>query len=135
TAFESRFPLTWFNPAQSGEGIFFHVLQRASGPPELLAANYTYLNDGSGIQLWLFGSAPITQNAVVEIPMFSGRGTGFGANFDTTAASLTPWGTIRVERTQCNQLVASWDENARFGAGSITMQPVTLANLVEDPCG
>ena len=135
TAFESRFPLTWFAPAQSGEGIFFHVLQRASGPPALLAANYTYANDGSGTQLWLFGSAPITQNSVVEIPMFSGRGTGFGANFDTNASTLTPWGTIRVERTQCNELIASWSEAARFGAGSITMQPLTLANLVEDPCG
>ncbi len=135
TAFETRFPLTWFNATQSGEGIFFSVLQRASGPPELLAANYTYLNDGSGTQLWLFGSAPITQNAVVDIEMFSGRGTGFGANFDTNASQLTSWGTMRVERTLCNQLVASWDESARFGAGSVTMEPVTLANLTEDPCG
>lgn len=135
TAFESRFPLTWFAPTQSGEGIFFHVLQRASGPPALLAANYTYANDGSGVQLWLFGSAPITQTSVVDIPMFSGRGTGFGANFDTSAATLSAWGTIRVERTACDELVASWDETARFGAGSISMQPLTLANLVEEPCG
>ena len=86
----------WYNPAQSGHGIFLEVLPNNL----LLAAWYTFTPDGTQ-QAWFTGLGAITNDtAVVSADLTTGG--RWIPNFDSTRVVNNPWGTLTFSFTDCD---------------------------------
>jgi plastocyanin len=86
----------WYDPAQSGHGIFLEVLPNNL----LLAAWYTFTPDGTQ-QAWFTGLGAITNDtAVVSADLTTGG--RWIPNFDPTTVVNNPWGTLTFSFTDCN---------------------------------
>jgi plastocyanin len=86
----------WYDPAQSGHGIFLEVLPNNL----LLAAWYTFTPDGTQ-QAWFTGLGAITNTtAVVNADLTTGG--RWIPNFDPTTVVNNPWGTLTFSFTDCN---------------------------------
>ena len=95
-------------------------------------ALYTYQNDASGRQLWLFGPGPIVGNTAT-IGLLSATGTGFGLGFDREDVLLDSWGDATVTRTACDRVDINW-ASSQFGSGNMMLQPLTLVSGNQPAC-
>ncbi len=86
----------WYDPNQSGHGIFLEVLPNNV----LLAAWYTFNPDGTQ-QAWFTGLGTIANNtAVVNADLTTGG--QWIPNFNPTKIVNNPWGTLTFGFTDCN---------------------------------
>lgn len=86
----------WFDPAQSGHGIFLEVLP----PNNLLAWWFTFTPDGTQ-QAWFGGVGNISGNTA-SVPVLLYTGGQWIPNFDPTKIVKNPWGTLNFTFTDCN---------------------------------
>ncbi|MGA9422260.1 MAG: plastocyanin/azurin family copper-binding protein [Rhodanobacteraceae bacterium] len=85
----------WFDPSQSGQGIFLEVLPGNV----LLAAWYTFTPDGTQ-QAWFLGTGSISNDtAVVDASLTTGG--AWIPNFDPSLIVNNPWGTLTFTFTDC----------------------------------
>lgn len=86
----------WYDPNQSGHGIFLEVLPNNV----LLAAWYTFNPDGTQ-QAWFTGLGTIANGtAVVNADLTTGG--QWIPNFNPTKIVNNPWGTLTFGFTDCN---------------------------------
>ena len=86
----------WYDPAESGHGIFLEVLPNNL----LLAAWYTFTPDGMQ-QAWFTGLGAIANDtAVVSADLTTGG--RWIPNFDPSTVVNNPWGTLTFSFTDCN---------------------------------
>jgi len=96
----------WFDPTagQDGHGVQFEVL------PDnvILAIWFVFTPDGTG-QTWLYaqGSYDPTSNTVT-LPTFLSLGARFPPNFNHADNAVTPWGTLTIAFTDCNNGTLAW---------------------------
>ena len=116
----------WYDPTQSGHGIFLEVLPNNV----LIAAWYTFTPDGTQ-QAWFVGTGPITNNtAVVSADLATGG--AWIPNFDPTKIVNNPWGTLTFSFTDCNHgLVEFASTYLNYGTNHMNLarltQPASLA--------
>ena len=118
---------SWFNPDRNGEGLIFNIAS-IGGVPTIIAFYFTYANDGSGRQVWLVGSAPISSN-IAEIPMVITSGTSYGDGFSASDVVREAWGTLTVTFTGCNSA------NVQVASASFGNQSFALQRVAPVPAG
>jgi hypothetical protein len=118
---------SWFSPERAGEGFSLQVLPAAApgGRSRALVYWYTYAPDGSGQQLWLTGLGEITgynlPSAQVDLHRTAGGRFASTSNPDTVVA--TPWGSLRLEFTDCDQARVDFESlDDSFGSGSFSVR-------------
>lgn len=109
---------TWFDPAQSGHGIFVEIL-----PGDLLLA-YWFTFTPQGQQAWFGGVGPISGNTAA-VPVVQTTGGRFIPNFDPAQVSNPPWGTLNFTFTDCQNGKVDFNSTAGFGTGSMTLKRLT----------
>ncbi|MEE4295606.1 MAG: hypothetical protein V2J20_03195 [Wenzhouxiangella sp.] len=114
----------WYNPARDGEG-FQLAVEGSSGLHVI--TYYTYLN---GEQVWLIGTGTIEDDVISFEDMIITSGAGFGSAFDKDDVVRTPFGTLTLEFTDCN--------NATIDIDSILPefpdQQIALQRIVTGAC-
>ncbi len=120
---------SWYDPAQSGHGIFTEVLGSAPNRT-LLAIWYTYLN---GEQHWITATGPI-QGASVTLTASITSGGDFPPDFNPAQISRQSWGTLTFRAIDADQAAWSWNSSiAGYGSGSLTL--TRLTGLSGSDCG
>ncbi len=109
---------SWYNSTQSGHGFNLEVL------PNNLIAGYWYVFDANGNNLWLTGVGNYTGNTAT-LTMIQVTGGMFPPNFDPTKIVRTPWGTLTLTFTDCNNGTAAWAPTAAGFAGSANPLGIT----------
>jgi plastocyanin len=110
---------TWYDPTQSGHGIFIEILPGNT----LLAYWFTFTPDGQ--QAWFGGVGGIVNNTAT---MTAVRTTGarFIPNFNPTEAVRADWGTLTFTFTDCTHGRVDFNSVAGFGTGSMNLTRLTL---------
>lgn len=93
---------SWFQPATSGQGFFMQTL----GDERIIIYFYGY-TDATG-QMWLIGDyqGPIAWNDTLSIDLNVTAGGSF-TNFDASAISVSPWGTLTLHIENCSVAAAT----------------------------
>jgi plastocyanin len=101
---------SWYDPAQSGHGLFIEVL------PEnrFLAAWFTFTPDGAA-QSWFTGAGDYSGGTAtvngVELP----TGGRWIPNFDPGQVTLNHWGSLQFFFTDCNNGWVAFDSVYGYG--------------------
>ena len=95
-AIGSGFTGAWYDPQQSGHGLFLEVLP----PNNLLAWWFTFTPDGAQ-QAWFGGVGTISGNTAT-VPVNLTSGGRWIPNFDPAKIVNDPWGTFTFTFTDCN---------------------------------
>lgn len=112
---------TFFDSARDGEGMVVQWL------PDGRVVVIWYTFDPDGNQLWLLSeSAQVSGDTVVADMVYPAGTTGFGPAFDPAEVDLQPWGTVRLEYRDCDNLELEYDSTVSgFGSGSYEYQRLT----------
>ena len=121
---------SYYNPNQSGHGIFLEILSPSRG----LFTWYVY--DGQGSQVYLVADGPITGNRL-SAQAFITRGMRFGS-FNPQQTVVEPWGTITLDFNSCNSITMSWQttyslNGFQFSNGSTPLTRLSAIDGVK--CG
>ncbi len=123
----------WFDPAQSGHGIFLEVLDpTANFPhPRLLAWWFTF--DPAGNQAWFGGTGPIEgDRAIVDVVQT--RGGRWIPNFDPSQVVNDTWGTLQFRFDSCSSGTVEFSSAiGGFGSGSMSLTRLTLPSTLTCP--
>ena len=115
---DSGYTGTWYDPAQSGHGIFIEIL-----PGNLLLA-YWFTFTPQGQQAWFGGVGPITGNTAA-VSVVQTQGGRFIPNFDPAQVTNLPWGTLNFTFTDCQTGKVDFNSTVGFGIGSMTLKRLT----------
>jgi len=113
---------TYFDPAHSGEGVFWEVAERADGTRFAFFAWFTYAPDGR--PTWIIGNVDVPLGVrTIQIPAFHFSGGGFAGNFNPANIVSRPWGNVRFTFQDCNTLALEYvsthsDPNVPTGDGT-----------------
>lgn len=120
---------SWYDPAQTGHGVFIEVLGDAPNRV-MLAFWYAYLN---GEQRWMAATGPI-QGASAALTANLTSGADFPPDFNPASVSSVPWGTMTFRAIDANNAQWSWNSTVSgFGSGSMNLQRLT--SLSGSDCG
>lgn len=120
---------SWYDPAQSGHGVFLEVLGTAP-TRTLLAIWYAYLN---GEQRWMTATGPI-QGSTATLTATLTSGADFPPDFNPASVLSQPWGTMTFRALDANNAQWSWNSSVSgFGSGSLNL--VRLTSLSGSDCG
>jgi len=118
----------WFNPQQSGHGLFAEVLD--TGDTRLLVAAWYAYRDGK--PYWLTGSGPIDGNRA-EMTLGASTGGEFPPDYDPDASQPAIWGMLDWRFDGPNTSHINWhSELPGFEDGELDL--VRLTTLAEAPC-
>jgi len=106
----SGFTGAWFDPNQSGHGIFIEVIPNN----QMLAWWFTFTPGGQ--QTWFGNVGTINGNTAV-VNALTTNGGAWIPNFDPTAITQPSWGTLTFTFTDCNHGRVDFDANGPAGAG------------------
>ena len=110
---------TWFDPAQSGHGLFLEVL-----PDNVLLAAWLTFSP-SGEQAWFVGLGPYAGNTAILTSVDQPTGGRWIPNFDSSKIVHNPWGTLTFTFTDCNSGRVDFDSRTGFGSGSMSLTRLT----------
>ena len=118
---DGRLTHAWYDPARAGEGIVTEFGLR-DGEPSFFAAWYTYID---GEQLWLSTGVPQYSNdgLSIETTLYLTAGGHFGADFDPELISVSTWGSVRVQITNCNALIWNYQSLDASQSGVLNFIP------------
>jgi len=106
---------TWYDPAQSGQGIFIEVL-----PGNLLLA-YWFTFSPEGQQAWFGGVGTIVGNTAT-ISATRTTGARFIPEFRPADAIRADWGELRLSFSDCQNGRVDYSSIAGFGSGSMSLK-------------
>lgn len=109
----------WYNPAQSGHGLFVEVLPNQG----FLAWWFTF--SPTGEQAW-FGGVGRYQDGVAVVPLTKTAGGRFIPNFDPAQISNPPFGTLTFTYTGCDSALLEFDLPDGYGRGTMPLTRLTL---------
>ena len=111
----------WYDPAQSGHGIFIEVLGSGANR-SLLAIWYAYLN---GEQRWMTATGPIIGNSATLAATIT-SGADFPPAFNASDVVRAPWGTMTFTAIDASHASWQWNSSvAGFGSGSMNLTRLT----------
>jgi hypothetical protein len=110
---------SWFNPAQSGHGLFIEVLDRGRA----VVAWFTFDPDGN--PAWLYGVLEV-QGARLAGDLYEVSGGHFPPAFDPALIAQQRWGSIALDVAGCAAAELSWQAvDPAYGSGSMPMARLT----------
>jgi predicted alpha/beta superfamily hydrolase len=106
---------SWWNAARSGEGQFL-TFETVGSRNVAYVAYFTYTAEGAAT--WLVGNADIPVGArSVAVPVFTGSGARFGADFRTADVRIEAAGTVTLDFTGCDGLTLAYAGTQSFAHG------------------
>ncbi|HTS22813.1 MAG TPA: hypothetical protein VMN79_13495 [Casimicrobiaceae bacterium] len=112
----------WYDPAQSGHGLFIEVLNNNS----LLAWWFTF-NPAGTEQSWFGGVGTYSGNTATITGVIQTTGGRWIPNFDPSKLTQIPWGALTFTFTDCNNGRVDFNSPvAGYAAGSMTLSRLTL---------
>lgn len=110
---------TWYDPAQSGQGLNVEVLDRGRA----VVTWYTF--DTNGVPMWLFGLGSL-DGPRLRAAMSRIEGGRFPPLFDSAATATRAWGELQIDFSDCGKGVLRWIPTAAgFSAGSMPLNRLT----------
>lgn len=117
----------WYDPAHTGEGWFVEDL----ADDRALAYWFTY--DADGEQAWTYAEVERQGPRYVASRNYRPVGTRFGADFDSTAITLSDWGSYTLAFAACNGAALDY-ASSQPGFGSGHLVPTRLTRLAGTAC-
>ncbi|MDJ0653292.1 MAG: spondin domain-containing protein [Xanthomonadales bacterium] len=122
-AVDGSYSGSWFNTGRSGEGLLLELVDDAN--PTAVVSFYTYAPDGSGDQVWLFGSGPLVGDTAIADLVIT-EGAQFGDGFDAASVTRTDWGQVRVQFTSPTTAVLEYESLLEdYGSGTMNLNRLT----------
>jgi len=117
----------WFDPTtnQGGHGFQIEVL-----PNNGMLVIWFVFNPAGTAQNWIYlqGGYSNGSNSVV-LPAFLEQGGRFPPNFDSRNVTATPWGSLTLTFTDCDNGTAAWAPNAQAAAAGYAAVAFPLRRL------
>ena len=112
---------SWFDPEQSGHGLFIEVLP----DNRLLAGWFTFNPAGTG-QAWMFGVGSYSGNTATITEVEQPTGGRWIPNFDAKQIVRNNWGALTFTFTDCNHGRVDFNSLTGYGTGSMNLTRLTL---------
>jgi streptogramin lyase len=116
---EPSFSGAWFDPLQSGHGLFVEVLPDS----RFLAWWFTFAPDGG--QAWFGGVGTYSGSTATITQVALTTGGRFIPNFNPATITQTLWGTLTFTFDDCNHGRVDFDSVIGFGTGSMPLTRLT----------
>lgn len=121
----------WYNPARDGEGFYVEIVGEGDNL-QIAVAMYSYDQDGN--QLWLVGSALISDGDVgATIPVIQIDGPVWGTAYDPNDMNTTQFGNIVARFPTCDTALFNVQSNVQ-GLESGSYSVVRLTEIVGMDC-
>ncbi|HET7842515.1 MAG TPA: hypothetical protein VFL14_00070, partial [Xanthomonadales bacterium] len=123
---------SYFDPARSGEGLFWEVAELPNGNRFAFFAWFTYAPDGR--PTWIIGNVDVPVGVrTIQIPAFHFSGGGFAGAFNPANIVSRPWGNVSFTFRDCNNLTLQYtsthnDANVPTGSGLRQWQRLSSIN-------
>lgn len=115
---------SWYDPAQSGHGIFVEVIGPESNR-QMVAIWYAYLH---GEQRWITALGPIQGNSATLSAQVT-EGADFPPNFRSSDVIAQPWGSMTFTGLDADRATWTWTSSiSGFGSGTLNLQRLTRLN-------
>jgi plastocyanin len=111
----------WYDPAQSGHGLFIEIL---SGNRFL--ATWFAFNPAGTQQAWFGGVGTYSGNTATINQVVQPLGGRWIPNFDPNSITFNAWGTLTFTFTDCDHGRLDFNSMAGYGAGSMNLTRLTL---------
>jgi len=125
TSIGAGFTGSWFDPAQSGQGLVLEVLS-----DNLLLAYWFTFNPAGDQQAWFGGVATYSGNTATITEVEQPTGGRWIPNFNPATVVHNPWGSLTFTFSDCNHGKVDFNSVLGYGAGSMNLtrltQPVGL---------
>jgi plastocyanin len=115
----SGFTGAWYDPAQSGHGIFIEVLPGS----QMLAWWFTFNPDGTQ-QAW-FGNVGAIDGDTATVDAVQAEGGRWIPNFDPANVTQAPWGRLTFQFTDCNHGEVTFSTAGVYGNGHMDLVRIT----------
>jgi len=115
----SGFTGAWYDPAQSGHGIFIEVLPGN----QMLAWWFTFSPDGTQ-QTW-FGNVGAIDGDTATVDALQALGGRWIPNFDPANVTQQPWGRLTFQFTDCNHGEVTFTTPGPYGNGHMDLARIT----------
>ncbi|HZP64873.1 MAG TPA: hypothetical protein VFB32_01070, partial [Rudaea sp.] len=116
---EPSFTGAWFDPTQSGHGLFVEVLP----DNRFLAWWFTFAPDGG--QAWFGGVGTYSGNTATITEVALTTGGRFIPNFDPSTITKTLWGSLTFTFDDCNHGRVDFASVLGYGSGSMPLTRLT----------
>jgi hypothetical protein len=110
----------WYDPAQSGHGLFIEVLTNN----RFYASWFAFDPAGTG-QAWFTGVGGYSGNTATIASVVMPTGGRWIPNFDPSQVVANPWGTLSFTFTDCNHGRVDFSSVAGYGSGSMNLTRLT----------
>ena len=125
-AIGAGFTGAWYDPAQSGHGLFIEVLS-----DNRFYASWFAFNPAGTEQSWFTGVGTYSGNTATIASVVMPTGGRWIPNFDPSQIAPNSWGTLTFTFTDCNHGRVDFNSIAGYGTGSMDLtrltQPAGLA--------
>jgi len=110
----------WYDPAQSGHGLFIEVLT-----DNRFYASWFAFNPQGTEQSWFTGVGTYSGNSATIASVVMPTGGRWIPNFDPSQIVPNPWGTLTFTFTDCNHGRVDFNSIAGYGTGSMSLTRLT----------
>jgi hypothetical protein len=110
----------WFDPAQSGHGLFIEIL-----PDNRIQAAWFTFNPAGTEQAWFVGTGTYAGNTAALTAMVQPTGGRWIPDFDPDRVVSNSWGALTLTFADCNHGNADFTSALGYGAGSMTLTRLT----------
>ena len=110
----------WYDPAQSGHGLFVEVL-----PNQSAFVGWFTFNPAGTEQAWFGGTGTYVGKTLSILNVDQPTGGRWIPNFDPNQIVHNPWGTLTLTFTDCNHGRADFTSTLGYGTGSMNLTRLT----------
>jgi hypothetical protein len=110
----------WYDPAQSGHGIFAQILS-----DQRFYAAWFAFNPAGTEQAWFAGVGTYSGNTATITAVEQPTGGRWIPNFDPNQIARNAWGTLTFTFTDCNHGTVDFSSVLGYGAGSMNLTRLT----------
>jgi hypothetical protein len=117
---DGTFTGAWFDPAQSGHGLFIEIL-----PDNGIQAAWFTFNPAGTEQAWFLGTGTYAGNTATLTSVVQPSGGRWIPNFDPKRVAPIAWGTITLTFSSCDHGKVDFVSSAGYGMGSMNVTRLT----------
>ncbi len=110
----------WYDPAQSGHGIFLEIL-----PGNSAFLGWFTFDPAGTQQVWFGGVGSNVGSTVRLLAVDQPTGGRWIPNFDPNQIVHNPWGSLTVTFTDCNHGAVNFSSTSGYGTGSMNLARLT----------
>jgi len=110
----------WYDPSQSGHGLFIQVLSDSR-----FYASWFAFNPAGTAQAWFTVTGTYSANAATVTEMQMPIGGRWMPNFDPNQIVRNFWGSLNFVFSDCNHGTVNFNSVAGYGTGSMNLTRLT----------